>query len=261
VLIGDVDGARSCLSVVTRRRRLTVVVQINATASDRSDPAAGPQRLRAGERHRRIGTCLALGVLAVVVPVVAAPLTGSPGATVGAVVVAAVLCLLAAGTWPSEWGDTERVHHELAWIWRQVRADAETELGWERYAAEAVGDEVELQLICCAPIADRVAGAPSPFSRLAVRRLDAEDVEAAAEAMEQVRGDAAERERRARERHELADMDAASRACDERLSEIDSEAAADLAAREQQLRHEFAEQEAVERRAQAEAVAQALRRL
>ena len=202
-------------------------------------------------------------MLAVVLLVVAAPPTGSPGATVGAVVVAAVLCLLAVGTWPSEWGDTERVDYELAWIWRQVRADAEHELGWERYAAwaEAVGEEVELQLICCAPIADRVAGAPSPFSRLAVRRLDAEDVEGAAEAMEHVRGEAAEREWRARERHERADMDAASRVCDERLSEIDSDAAADLAAREQQLRHEFAEQEAVERRAQAEAVAQALRRL
>jgi len=181
-------------------------VQINATATDRSDPAAGLQRLRAGERHRRIGTCLALGVLAVVLLVVAAPPTGSPGATVGAVVVAAVLCLLAVGTWPSEWGDTERVDYELAWIWRQVRADAEHELGWERYAAwaEAVGEEVELQLICCAPIADRVAGAPSPFSRLAVRRLDAEDVEGAAEAMEQLRGEAAEGEWRARERHERA---------------------------------------------------------
>lgn len=205
-----------------------------------------------------------------VVPFAAAPLTGSPGATVGGVVAAITLFLLAVAVWPIEWSDTERTHHELAWIWHRARVDAAHEqVAWECYAAwaEASGEHVELQLISCVPLAGRVSDPPSPFSRLVVRRLNAEDMEGAVEAMEELRDEAAARERRARERHEHAGVEAANKACDERLSEIDNEAAADLAAREQQLRRELAEQEAVdrraqaaERRAQAEAVARAIRR-
>lgn len=248
------------LSVAVSRRRLTVVVRLNR---ERSDPAAGVERLRAIERRRRIGASFVLGCLAVVMPFAAAPLAGSPGATVGGIVGAIVLGLLAGATWPLAWSDTERAHHELALIWLQARADPDDEqVGWERYAAwaEPAGEDVELQLICCAPVAGRGADAPSPFSRLVVRRLNAEDMEDAAEAMEQLRDEAAARELRARERHELAGVEAADRACDERLSEIDSQAAAELAARDQQLRRELAEQEAAERRAQAEALARALRR-
>ena len=236
----------------------------STTAADDSDPATGVERLRARERRRRIRAGLLLGALAAVAAFTAAPVTGGPGATVGGVVAAIILCLLAIANWPSEWSDTERAHHELAWIWRQARVDAgDEQVAWERYAAwaEPVGEEVELQLICCEPIAERVADAPSPFSRLVVRRLNAEDIEAAAEAMQQLCDEAAERERQARERHELDRVQAQSRDYDEQLSAIDDQAAAELAAREQQLRREFAEQEATERRAQAEAIARAIRRL
>lgn len=252
------------LSVVACQRRLTVVVMTSTTAPDQSDAATGVERLRARERRRRVRAGLLLGALAAVAAFTAAPVTGGPGATVGGVVAATILCLLAFANWPSQWSDTERAHHELAWIWRQARADAgDEQVAWERYAAwaEPVGEEVELHLICCEPIAERVADAPSPFSRLIVRRLNAEDIEAAAEAMQQLRDETAERERQARERHELDRVQAQSRDYDEQLSTIDAQAAAELAAREQQLRREFAEQEATERRMQAEAIARAIRRL
>lgn len=199
-----------------------------------------------------------MGAIAVGVVFAAAPLAASPGAIVAVI----VLCLLAVATWPARWSDAERTNHELALIWRQVRADADDEqVGWERYAAwaEPSGEDVELQLIRCAPLAKSPAGAPSPFSRLLVERFDAEDMERAAEAMEELRDQAAARELRARGRHELAAVEAANQAWDERLTEIDSEAAAELVAREQQLRRELSEQEAAERRAQAEALARSLR--
>ncbi len=219
-----------------------------------ADPAAGVERLEASERRRRISTSLVIGALAVVTPFSAAPLAGSPGATVGGVVGAIILCLLAVAIWPIEWSDSERTHRELSLIWRQARADADDEqVAWERYAAwaEPCGEDVELQLICCAPLVEAPGNAPSPFSRVVVRRVNAEDMEGAAEAMQELRDEAAARERRARERHELAHIEAADRACEERLGEIESEAAAELAAREQQLRRERAEQEAAARRAQA----------
>ena len=108
--------------------------------------------------------------------------------------------------------------------------------------AEPRGEYVELQLIWCAPAAESSATSPSPFSRSVVGRIDADDMEAAAEAMEKLREEAAERERRARERHERANVAAANRAHDEKLNEIECEAAAELAVREQQLGRELTEQ-------------------
>jgi hypothetical protein len=239
------------------------VTKISTTVTERSDPAAGVEHLRASERRRRITAGLVLGALAAAVAFAAGPLTGSPGASVGAVVAAIVLCLLTVAIWPTEWSDNERAHHELSLIWRQARVDPDDEhVAWERYAAwaEPSGEDVELQLIGCAPVAENTADPPSPFSRLVVRRLSGEDMERAADAMEQLRDEAADRELRARERHELADVEAANRASDERLGEIDREAAAELEARERRLRREFAEREAAERRAQAEALARALLR-
>ena len=123
----------------------------------------------------------------------------------GGIVGAVILCLLAVAVWPTEWSDTERGHHELALIWRAARADPDDEqVAWDRYAAwaEPPGEDVELQLICCAPVADQNADAPTPLSRLVVRRLNAEGMERAAEAMEELREEAAARELRAREGHE-----------------------------------------------------------
>lgn len=239
------------------------MVKVGSTGTDPGDPAAGVERLRRRERRRRIRAGLFLATLAVIAPFCAQPLTASPGATVGAVVAAIILCMLAVAVWPYEWSKFERAHHELAWIWRAARGGADDEpVAWERYAvwAEPRGEHVELQVISCAPAADSSATSPSPFSRSIVRRIDADDMEAAAEAMEQLRDEATERERRSRERHDRADVAAANRAHDEKLDEIDREAAVELAAREQQLRREFAEQDAAERRAQAQALARALRR-
>ena len=194
-----------------------MVVKISTAVREQADPAAGAGRLRASERGRRITAGLVLGGLAVVVPFAAAPLAGSPGATVGGIVATIILCLLAVAIWPIEWSDTERAHHELSLIWRQARADTDDErVAWERYAAwaEPSGEDVELQLICCAPLPEPTADAPSPFSRLVVRRLNAEDMERAAEAMEELRDEAAARELRARERHELAGVEAENRAYD-----------------------------------------------
>lgn len=138
------------LSVAACRRRLTVVVKISTAATERSDPVARAERMRASERRRRVTAALVLGALAVVVAFAAAPLAGSPGATVGGAVAAIILCLLAVAIWPMQWSDSERAHHELSLIWRQARAGADDEqVAWERYAAwaEPAGEEVERALV------------------------------------------------------------------------------------------------------------------
>ena len=66
------------------------MVKVGSTDTDRGHPAAGVERLRKRERRRHIRAGLSLAALAVVVPFCAKPLTGSPGATVGAVVAAIV---------------------------------------------------------------------------------------------------------------------------------------------------------------------------
>ena len=103
---------------------------------------------------------------------------------------------------------------------------------WERYAAWAEPDEgsVELSRIACAPAAERIAGAPSPYSLQVLRRLDADDVAAAAEAMEELRAEASELELRAQQRHEDEGEQAERLAQEQVLREIDEAAAAELKA-------------------------------
>jgi cell division septum initiation protein DivIVA len=234
--------------------------------TDRADPAvraeARRRRLAAGDRTWRVGTCLTLAALAVSLCATAAAVTGEAGATVGAVVIAVLLVLLAWALWPSQASAEEHRHRELESIWHTIRTDADNVVAWDRYGAwaEAAGDTVELHLIRCAPVRTRIADAPSPFSREVVRRVDADDIARAAAAMEEVRAQGEQREQRARERTEQARVDAERKDHDRRLREIDSATTAELERRDAQLRAELAQQAAAERRSQAEAVARALRR-
>jgi hypothetical protein len=234
--------------------------------TDRSDPGARAlarlERLRARDLWVRIGTAVALTLLGVALPLAAEPITGDPGATVGAIVAALLLVALAVAVWPYEWTREEYRHRTLDAIWHEVRTDADVAVPWERDAAWAAAraGSVELARLACAPASERIAGAPSPYSSEVVRRLDADDVAPAAEAMEKLRAEAWELELEAQQRH-ADERAAAERAAEERmLRELDEAAAADLKAKEERLKREMAQQEAAERRAQAEAVAKALRR-
>jgi len=230
--------------------------------ADRTDPhVRAAERLRAFEQRQR-RTRRAAGVLlggaAAVSPFIAAPLAGEPGATVGAVVGALLLSGCAAAVWPWAWSARERRHHELTAIWAQARGDAETKVPWDRYAAWAGADghDVELVLLRLSGTADD----PSPLSTEVVRRLDPDDVAAAASAMEQLRERATTMETRAREQHVEALSAAERRAHEEALDRVDAAADEHQREAEEQMRRELAAQEAAERRAQAAAVARALRR-
>ena len=235
-------------------------------ANDRSDPAARAlarrKSLRARDQRTRVGAAAALGALAVAMPLTAAPLTGSPGASVGAVVGALLALAVAVAIWPAEWSPEELEHRRLDSIWCEVRSDADQSVPWERYAAwaEPIEGTVVLGLLHRLPISDRVADAPSPYRWEVTRRLDADDIAAAAEAMEALRDEASELELTAEQSWRQAQTGAERRAHEQRLADIDREAQADAQARDAALRREMDAQEAADRRAQAEGVASALRR-
>ena len=115
-------------------------------------------------------------------------------------------------------------------------------------------------LVRCAPARPQAAGAPSPYSRELRQQLDAEDVEQAAAAMEALRADAAQLELEAERRYHRGRLDAARQPPATRLDATDRAPRAVSEAAEAQARADLAEQRADERRAQAEAVARALRR-
>jgi hypothetical protein len=229
---------------------------------DRGDPAArAEERVRRQERrhaYARIVAGLALGLLAITAPAVAEPLTGDPGATVGAVVLAGLLAGCAAVVWPWTWTGEERAHHELAAVWSEARGGAGEDVPWDRYAAwaRADGERVELVLL------RRVGSSPepSPYREDEVRRIEADDVGDAAAAMEELRERAAALEARAREEHLEALSTAERREHEEALARVEEAVAVEQREAEAQMRHELAAQEAAERRAQAAAVARALRR-
>ena len=236
------------------------------TEIDRSDPGVRAvdrfERSKARDRAVRSGAGLALGTAAVVAPFVAAPATGSSGATVGAVVGALLLAALAAAVWPYEWSSAEEQHRRLEAIWREVRTDPDAQVPWDRYAAwvEPGGGQVELALIRCAPTMRRVAGAPSPYSRKVARRMGADDVATAAEAMEELRAQASDLEFKAQQDHAANLAETERRAHEETLRGIDEEAAAYQRAADERAQRELAEQDAAEQEAQAAALARALRR-
>lgn len=234
--------------------------------SDRADPAVRAatrfDHAAAHERATRITTGCLLAAAAVAAPFAAEPITGDPGAAVGAVVGAALLLALACAVWPYEWSAAERKHRELESIWRELRTDADAQVPWKRYGvwAESSDGSVDIVLITCAAAATRVRGAPSPYKRETARRLAADDLAEAAEAMEELRANASRREFQSQQYH-FRSVDRAEReAHQQALDEIDTAAATYQKELEKRAEREQAEQDAAEQRAQAEALARALRR-
>ena len=233
---------------------------------DRSDPAErAASRVRDFERRQRwsrVIWALTLFALASLGPLVAAGIAGDPGATVGAVVGAALLTGCGVVVWPWTWSDAERRHHDLAAIWHEARAGADETTPWDRYAAWARedGERIELLQIRRAGLGESEAAAPSPFSVKVVRRLDAEAIADAAIAMDALRDDVAALEARARQDHADAQAAAARRPYVDALREVDETASAEQRHAEAEMLRELAATEAAERRAQAAAVARALRR-
>lgn len=229
---------------------------------DRTDPgaraAARLETLERRQRTRRVAGALLLGAVAAVAPLVAAPLTGGPGATVGGVFLAILVVGCAVALWPWTWSTDERRHRELEAIWHETRADPETDLPWDRYSAwaRAQGGQVELVLLRHAGTADE----PSPWSIVRTRRVDPDDVGDAAAAMEELREDAAVMEARARADYLRSRTAEERRAYDEALRNADLAGEEYQREVEAQMRRELAAQEEAERRAQADAVARALRR-
>jgi isopropylmalate/homocitrate/citramalate synthase len=178
---------------------------------------------------------------------------------VGAVL--ASLLFLGAGVaiWPWTWSEAERRHHTVAAIWTQIRPTAGDETPWTRYGAWAIADDqrIELMLVTRRGTADE-AGAASPFTLTIKRRLDPDEVDDAADAMEALRQEAAALETRAYERH----RDTVSAAVGPAGAVRTLEPAADDDQRRAEVKMlgEVAAEEAGERRAQASAVARALRR-
>jgi hypothetical protein len=228
---------------------------------DRADPGARAvarlETLKASERRRRLSGALALVLGGIALPFIAEPATGDPGATVGALVAGLLTLGLAATVWPNRWSPAELEHHRLDSIWHELRSDGHRELPWERYAAwaDTADGSVVLGLVTRVPVERRVEGAPTPYRWHERSRLNADDMAAAAEAMERLRAEAAELELAAERRIKDAQSDAERRAHEQRLADIDRHAEAEARARDEALHRETAEQEAADRRAQAEGVA------
>jgi len=234
-----------------------------ASEIDRSDPAVRAElALRTAEQEHRARRTLAgllLAGVAVAGPFAAAPLAGGPGATIGAIV-ATVLCAgCAVVVWPWRWSAAEREHHRLAAVWAQARPGTEAPTPWDRHAAWAQESDgaVEVLLVTRAGSGD---ASPSPYRAAVLETFAAEAVLDATAVMERVRGEAAEREAQAYERHLEAVAAAARKPYDDALRRVDDDAAAAQRRAEAQMRQDLAREEAAERRAQAAAVARALRR-
>jgi hypothetical protein len=101
---------------------------------------------------------------------------------------------------------------------------------------------------------------PTPFSAKVCETFDADAILEATEAMERLRAEAARRETDARDRHERALVAAARKPYDDALREVDENADDEQRRAEAEIRRELAAQEAAERRAEAAAIARALRR-
>jgi hypothetical protein len=223
--------------------------------TDVADPAVRAQQRLARSRRRQAhlrGSVSALLLVAAGATIaVAADLAHGDGAWVGVVVLVITLIALASAAGPYEWGETERRQRQLDAIWRTLRGDDETP--WTRYLAWAVAGprDVELRLI--------TRQAAGHYREEPAEHVAIDDTEAAAEAMERLRELAADRELRARLDYDQAIAAAEHRAQDDALAEVDQTAAEYERRRDHELRRELAVQEAAEQRAQAEALARALR--
>ena len=240
-------------------------------AIDRDDPEGRAQLavdvFARRDRNTRVASALGLCALAGLGPWLAGVID-DPGPTFGTILASLLFVGCAVAVWPWTWSPAEREHHAHAAIWAQVRATAEQDEPWTRYAAWANANQhqVELVLISRAGSADP-AVSPSPFTLTVKRRLDPDALEDAADAMQALHEQAAELEAHAHERHLVTVATAARKPYHDALHAVDDalrdvEPAADKHQRhaEIQMRHELAEEHAAERRAQAAAVARALRR-
>jgi hypothetical protein len=236
-----------------------------APTPDRSDPAVRArrqlERFERDERGARILVAVVLVTLAAIGPLVAEPIAGDPGATWGAIVASLFLVGCSVAIWPWAWSQAERDHHRLAAIWAEARPDAADPTPWSCHAAwaQADGERVDLLHITRAGSADD-GFLRGSFSEVVSRSLDADAIAAAATAMEALREHAAREEQEARDRHHGQLAAAARKPLDDALREIDETAETDKRRAEEQMRAELAQQDAAERRAQAEAIARALRR-
>jgi hypothetical protein len=233
---------------------------------DRGDPGvrAGDRlaRARRRDRRRRLIAAGALVAAASAAVALAQPLTGSPGATLGAVVGGLAMLAIAVAIAPHEWADAEARHHELESLWRELRSDADREVPHRRFAAWAAphGQEVRLSTLERSPSGHRLHGAPSPYTLTHEQTFDADSLAAAADAMEQLRAKAAGREEASRAAHQRKLLLDERRAHERRLHDVEAETATYAAEREAELRRRDEERFAAEREAQAEALARALRR-
>src|SRR4051794_3980924 len=118
---------------------------------DRSDPAdrvaTRLARRRVAERGSRVAAAIALAMAAATAPFIAAPATGSAGATVGGVLLAFVFACLAMAVWPWTWSAGEERHRWLEALWYELGSDAAEQVPWERYAAwaEARGEKIRVE--------------------------------------------------------------------------------------------------------------------
>ena len=236
-----------------------------APTPDRSDPAVrARRRLERFERDQRAARTLLAAVLvtlAVVGPLVAEPLAGDPGATWGAIVAAVFLVGCAVAIWPWAWSQAERDHHRLSAIWAQARPDAIDPTPWTGHAAWAQADAERVELLHITRAGSADDGLlPGSFSAVLSTTLDADAIAAAATAMERLRERAAREEQKARDCHHAQVAAAARKPLDDALRELDETAETEQRRAEEQMRAELAHQDAAERRAQAEAIARALRR-
>jgi hypothetical protein len=234
------------------------------TETDRSDPAVrATHAVHAHERRQRTTrTILALSLLALAagLPFAAAPLTGGPGATIGGIIAGVLAAGCAVALWPWTWSKAERDHHTNAANWTQARPAAPSETPWDRYAAWAAADGNTVELLLIRRAGSAGTANPSPFTVTVRETFDGEAILEATEAMERLRTEAAELETRARQRHEQALAAAARKPYDDALRALDERAGEEQQRAEADMRRQLEEHEAAERRAQASAVARALRR-
>jgi hypothetical protein len=233
-----------------------------APAIDRDDPEVRARLavhdFERRERTARIAKALGLFALAGLGPWLAGPVPGDP-ATVAAVLASLLFVGGGAAIWPWTWSEAEHRHHTAAAIWAQIRPTAGEDAPWTRYGAWVVADgqHVELVLVSRRGTADEAVAA-SPFTLTAKRRLDPDEVDDAATAMEVLRQEAADLETRAYERYR--DTVSAAVRPDDAVRALDPAADDHQRRAEVQMLREVAAEDAAERRAQASAVARALRR-
>ena len=224
----------------------------------RARPEPGQRR----HAHARSTRTLACSARSACSPPSRSPASRAP--TVGAVVGALLLTALAVAVWPSSVDrarvDPSRAREHLA---RSSRSDAARAVAWDATppGPRPEPTRVQLMLVRCAPACRRLAGAPSPYSR-ELRQRHRRRGHHAVQPPRWKR--CAPRPPSSNSRPSGATAEDGStlrnNRAGTRLDATDRAPRAVSEAAEAQARSDLAEQRADERRAQADAVARALRR-